>query len=697
MVALVATAAKAVGGYVFGLTGSPLAGVIASSAVVGTAYIGVQLGLNAISQAQLPDPEVGKLSLKQPRPYRKVAMGLPSRFGGAYMHWEAVDSTFGIVIALHDGRLASISDVYLHDDLVTLDGSGWVQEGADGRYGTGDLVQIKTRLGLATETHYSEMTSKFSATWPTAARGDGIASLMMLATHRSRESFPKHFPNGEPIPSVVGQGVCYDWRDLGQDRDDETTWGPCANPIVWLVHHEWFRCGMSWDRCIAPVLDDLTAEADYCDDLVDKVGGTEARYEFGGNYPANVQPQVRRQAMLAACDGWMSTDAKGRLVIKAGRYVEPTYTLTGDHIVGYEWAAGQTEETRVNKLIVSYLDPSLDYTETEADPWVDQDDLDAGAVERDETLQLQWVQSRSQARRLAKRKMSRLKAARRGQIVTDLSGLNGWGQRYIRVQNPELSSMADVVCEVMGAEFDPMSGTCVFDVILADEAIDEWDPDTEEGNAAGGATRPPPVALQTPEIVNITPTFVEGSARLVIDATGPARPDLTWFYRWRETGGTTWVEGSTTDVDDGSAITLETALVPVDTDLDVQVAYLTGAGRQSDWSATETVSTSTAALAPGTPTGLTAYADDDSPPDIVVSCSAPTSANVADVLFYLGGSTDDFEDAVAQTPAQSASPGELVSQRVTDPASGTYRLWAVARNVSAVASSPAGPVEVVIP
>lgn len=558
----------------------------------------ITVGLGAVARAQMPDTETGKQSIRQPRPERRIYMGGTSRGGGAYMLRETNGSTLAVVLALSDGRLSSVSAIYLNDDTAVLDGSGWVQQGADGRYGTGDLVQIKTRLGVPTETHYSELTAKFAALWPTTARGDGIGSLMMLATHRSKESFPKHFPNGEIIPTVAAQGVCYDWRQDttaggsgSQRRADESTWGPSANPVVWLVHHEWFRCGRSWDRCIAPVLSDLTAEADYCDASVAKIGGTEARYAFGGNYFAATQPQTRREAMLAACDGWLSTNGQGHLILKVGRYVAPTFTLTGDHIHGYDWSAFSPDEEHVNKLAITYTDPSKDYTETEADPWVDEDDVTATGAERSEQLQLQWVQSHSQARRLAKRKMARLLAGRRGQIVTGVHGLNAFGHRYIRVQNDELISMADVVVEVMGIEFDPMSATVVLDVILADTAIDEWNPATEEGNAPSGAERPDPEALTAPTISAVTPFYEVGGARLAISGGGPDRDDLTWFARWRVTGSTSWVEGQFTDTAAGSPVALDTGFVTDQADLDVQIAYQTGGGTLSPWSATATTTT----------------------------------------------------------------------------------------------------------
>jgi hypothetical protein len=665
-------------------------------------YLGVSVGLNAVMQAQLPDPEVGKISRRQSRPPRFFAMGLPSRMGGAYMHWETSGATLGAVIAIHDGRLNSISAIYLNDDFVTLDGSGWVQEGDDGRYGAGDLVQIKTRLGIPTETHYSEMTAKFSGSWPTTCRGDGIASLMMLATHRSRESFPKHFPNGEPIPSIVGQAVCYDWRQDttaggsgSQRRNDQSTWGPSGNPIVWLVHHEWHRLGRSWDRCIAPGLADLTEEANYCDASVAKVGGTEPRYQFGGNCPTSLEPQSRRDAMLAACDGWMSTNAKGHLVIKAGRYVAPTLTITGDHITAYEWSSLAAEESRVNKLVVSYLDASRDYTETEADPWLDTTDIAAGGFERPENLQLLWVQSRSQARRLAKRKMSRLASLRRGQIVTGLYGLNAFGHRYIRIQNAELTSMADVVVEVMAIEFDPMSATVVLDVILADTGIDAWNPATEEGSAVSGAERPALEALATPTIDTVAAFFEDAGSgagvRLEIDGDGPDREDLTWFARWRVNGAISWVEAQFTDAASGSPVLLTTGFVTAEETLDVQIAYQTGGGTLSDWSATETVDTSTAALPPAMPTGLSAVDNGTTPDGATVQWS--NGSGVTHARVYIGGASDAFP-GTGNSGDLAATPGTTQTHNYVA-AAGSYRIWVTNKN-AAGESDPAGPVTVTV-
>lgn len=490
-------------------TAATIANIAYITAYAATAFAlnaAVVAGLNAIVQSSLPDPENQKVTRKQSRPLRAYLLGGASRFSGAYMLREATGTRLGVVLALAEGRLHDISQVYLNDDLVTLGGSGatsrsgWVQEGEAGAYGTGDLVRIETRLGEPTETHYSFLTPDFASVWPTTARGDGVASLMMWCDHRSRESQGKLYPNGEPIPSVVGRAACYDWRqdstvDGGagaQRRADPATWGPSANPVVWAVFIEWHRLGRSWDRCIAPVLAELTEEADYCDEPVATTTGSEPRYACAGNYFSNTEPDAIRAALMATMDGWLSTDGKGRLVIKAGRYVEPDFTLTAEHIETYNWRAFQRDEEACNELIVSYVSADHDYTLVEAEAWRDEAAITAMGRLRSESLQLNWVGSPSQARRLAKRKMSRLNAPRRGQVRSGIYGLNGLGKRYIRVQNAELPSMADAVLEVMNVEIDFGRSQVVFDVILADVDIDDWDPETEEGESPGDIVVPDP-------------------------------------------------------------------------------------------------------------------------------------------------------------------------------------------------------------
>lgn len=489
-------AAAAFANWAFAATGLAY-GTAAHAIVTATLYYGAQaalytavsMGLSAIAQAQAPDPEGQKVTRKQARPIRVHAVGGPSRMSGAYMLREATGNKYGAVLAVCEGRLAAVTAVYEHDNKITRNSDGWVQGMAGEQFGSGDLLRVQTRLGNPTETHYSMLTPNFGSYWPTSARGDGVASIGIFAQHRSRESFARHFPNGEPSVSIVAAAVCYDWRDGTQSRTDPSTWKATSNPVVWLVFVEWHRHGRRWERSIAPVLDLLTVEANYCDATVTRNGVTEARYRCAGNYPVNTEPQAVREALLATFDGWMSLDGRGRLIIKAGRYIEPTFVLTAEHIQGYSWRAFQTDEEACNALVVSFVDPLKDYTEVEAGTLFDQDDIDArNGVERSEALQLPWCPSATQSMELARRKMTRLTAERRGQVRASVYGLNGLGERFIRVQNPELQSMADVVVEITNVELDLANAQVVFDVILADTTIDAGEAPSP---GVPGVIRPP--------------------------------------------------------------------------------------------------------------------------------------------------------------------------------------------------------------
>lgn len=461
-------------------------------------------------RSKAPKADSGQVPLKQAVPPCVILVGGFSRVAGAYSYWKVADNCFAAVYLLNDGRVEfDTNPCYISDDRVSLNGDpfdgtgsddGWVTAVINTAGGTGttndgryvdERCRVNMRRGLATEIAYNRMVEFFGPSasfgtteYTTSCRGDGTASAMVQHfSPTDSQFFRAAFPNGRPTESFVCKPVMYDWRadstaggSGSQRRDDESTWQPSDNPVVNLVHLEWFRWDRNWDRCIAPVLDALTDEADYCDGTVTlHAGGSEKRYRVAGWYYSDTVRSEIRQKILDAMDGFYSVTGLGRLIIKAGRYVEPTFVITSDHIEGFSWTRGQDASTAVNELSITFTSPANDYTEQNCDPWIVGD---GGQVQ---SLDLSWVPSFTQARRLAKRRMARLNPVRSGQIRTGPFGLNGLGERFIRVQNPRRDSLADVACEVTNAEFDPISGQFIFDVIQADTEIDDWDPATEEG------------------------------------------------------------------------------------------------------------------------------------------------------------------------------------------------------------------------
>jgi hypothetical protein len=557
-------------------------------------------------------------------------------------------------------------------------------------------VRIFSRLGLDTETSYTtdDAFTDVPGVWTSAHRGDGIASLFMRATSVEQKDMPKQFPNSRPAPSVTARCLLvHDWRDVGQDPETPSTWDCSFNPFVQLAdfltsdHH-----GMALDRAtrIAPNIDEWTLAADDCDDAIAlKAGGTEPRYQSHGPFDSTTPPSDVIGRLLESCDGWLTVRGDGTLAPSAGVYRAPTVTFTDAHITDYSLQRFIEDEERVDGLIVSFTSPDHDFREVQTDPWGD----DTSA--RTESLSLLWVQNNGQARRLAKRRFARKTAEARGTFKTNLYGLRGLGERYIRLQISDLTILNDVVVEVLNVSLDIEAMTLTYSFIIADTAIDSWNPATEEGD---GPTDEDPVyveALAAPVIDDVTPFFESaGTAgdgvRLTVEVTGPDRGDLTWFVGWRvKTIGVSWSEAAYSDIDPEAAVVLQTGFVTADTVIEVRCAYSTGSGDLSPWSDVFEVSTSTGSVAPSAPTELAAVAG-SSPGDVDVTWRNPTSSNFDHARVWRAADPGAFGTATDISGERPGAAGALDSFTDT-PGAGTWRYWVTAENAADTASSPAGP------
>lgn len=672
-----------------------------------------QLAINAIDSLFAPKQKLSSQSypsqLSTSPAY--IMIGGYSRISGLTVFKGSETNAFGTIQAIHDGRVEPINKWYLNENNVTVSSDDYrvtaVYNGTDavtdGRYtdDPGQRVNLQYRVGDATETAYPDIVASYPDVWTTDHRGDGTASVSMQCFAPAAKFMSAIFPVGIPSLTVVTRPTdVYDWRQDStaggsgsQRRNDPSSWGASSNPVVNRVHHEWFRWGKSWDRCIAPVLSDLTAEADICDEAVSlEAGGTEARYSCAGWYTADTSRDDIRKKFDATMDGWSTTDGQGRLVIRCGHYDDPTFVLTGQYIESYTWSRGQAYENKVDRLEITFMDPGSDYNQVQCDPWIIDD-----TGNRSAPLDLEWCPSFTQARRLAKRAAARSNPAFSGTIRTGPIGLDALGQRYIRVQNPIEATMADVVCEVTHAEFDPVSGQFVFEVISADPNIDAWNPATEEGSPISTVGRVVGDALSTPTITDATAFYediADGStgARITIDASGPSRGDLTWFYRWKVSSATTWNEVTT--LISGSAPNIVTDFVPVNSSIDVQVEYHTANGSPSGWSSTTTVSTSTSAIAPASPTSLTL--DGSVAGQVTATWHNPASGNFYASRLWVNTHGSSFGTATDVTSARTASANSTDSYTNTGMSPGSYDFWVTAENSSGSRSAPTGPVTVTV-
>lgn len=575
--------------------------------------IAANIAINAITRAlsgNPPGPEQSKAPIKQPIPPVRVGFGL-DRMSGPYLLWTTVGQYTLDVVAVARGASEPLG-FYLNDDYLplttsgaplTVNPSGAVVGGPDGRYGGGN-VEIYVNPGEDPATAFARVVALSGGLWTTNHRADGVTTVALICKGVKADDLNKVYPNYAPDISVVGRwSRVYDWRadstaggDGPQRRDDESTWEWSQNAVVCFVHDEWFNRGQDWDYRFAPALETWTVAADVADEAVPlKAGGTEPRYAVSGWYELNNPPKELRARWLECFDGMMIERGDGAFVGIAGKYVEPEIILDEDRILECGWRRSKRSEDFANKLVVAFKSADHGYTMVEADPWLDPEDIAARGFEKAAPFERQWVTSNGQARRLAKRGMSRLKATYQGFVVVTLSDDGEELEtRYLRLRNRSgPPSMFDVVVEVVGITLDLTKRRVRFDVIAADPNIDAWNPATEEGNAPDVAPQPPPQIIAVPVVEDSEITFTGGTPRARIVVTDPERDDYGYVLRWRQSSGdTSNVIEYPVPTDLGATVELITSSLPQDTTILVAVAFMSAGGVIGEFSDDVTLSTS---------------------------------------------------------------------------------------------------------
>jgi hypothetical protein len=487
------------------LAGTTIGGIGIATAVGSAAILGASIGLQYALRPNapgLPPPESGSQPIKQAIPPRIRGYGL-NRLAGYYMLFEAVP-TLGRgppansydVMAFHSGRIGSVVGFYLHDDpvLTTSDishgGVGIIANTyADSRYS--GYVVIEVALGSSPQSASSLITSDpaISSIWTSAFQGNGIAwaAMKCIGAHDA-PTFTTAFPHQLPVLSVLAKcSVIWDPRDPAQIPGDQSTWQVSYNPVIQLIDYLTRAdggVGLDYDTIIAPNLAAWLAEADLCDELVPTATGTEPRYASNGWFQFDNAPADVIGGILSTCDGWLAESGDGALSITVGVYRAPTDPpLTEKHIFGFALNYGQTDEQTINELDISFIDPASKYVSVQTDPWRDEAAISLTGVLRTQALDLKWVQSNSQARRLADRAMQRLNPAMTGSFTTSLYGLRYLGKRWVPIQYPFVSGLQNSVVEIQSAEVDLMAGNIVWNFNLIGSNIESYNPSTDQGAA----------------------------------------------------------------------------------------------------------------------------------------------------------------------------------------------------------------------
>jgi hypothetical protein len=582
--------------------------------------------------------------------------------------------------------------LYLNDDPVTLTGNT-VNTGTDKRYQDG-AINLYWTDGSAVGTAFAAIVALLSGIWTNNHRGDGVVMLAQTAKPVKSKKFLETYPNQVPTPSMVAQWqICPDPH--AEDPSDPSGWTWTENPIRQLMHYMLVREGVDYATKIAPTIEYFQAAADVCDAArALKAGGSEPRYRSWVSHKHTDSFASVKASILETCDGWIAPRSDGALVVYAGEYIAPTVTIGPDEIVSFEWAGvGVDDDAAVNEIVCSYISADHDYNTVETEAWRDEADISARGAVLSESFEPQ-VPSWAQVHALAKRTMGRRNALYRGSVTTNIRGRIVRGHRYITLNLIDAgTTFYSGPAEITAITRNISTGGVTFDWVAADPNIDAWNPPTEEGSPAAKGDRVASEPVSTPEITSAMPVLAAdgASAQVSVEVDAPDRDDLTWYGRWKLSSASVWNEQEYSDIDGSASVELVIGLVPVDASVDVAVAYQLGDGRVSDWSTAETVSTSTAGLAPSPNTAFNATGGSG---DITGGWSNSAASNFGHSELWAGPDADfgnasqlggDFTGAagVAETFDESLSAG-------------THFVWSMAVNASGTAYSLVGPIEVTV-
>jgi hypothetical protein len=236
------------------------------------------------------------------------------RVGGARIYDEATGQNnkyLHRIVAVAGHEIQSFDEIYINDEVVTLDGSGNVTSPSkyDGK------VRIKLHLGSPNQTADTFLVSE-SAHWTTEHRLRGIAYMYI------RLAFDADvFPNGIPeITATISGKKVYD------PRTSTTAWSD--NPALCLRDYLTSSYGIAEDT--ANIDDTLViAAANVCDQTNTDAGTT--RYTCNGAFTTASTPYDMINGILTSMDGslWY---AQGSWRMKPAYWTAPVLDLNEDDL-----------------------------------------------------------------------------------------------------------------------------------------------------------------------------------------------------------------------------------------------------------------------------------------------------------------------------------------------------------------------------
>jgi hypothetical protein len=453
-VATVLGEGAAIGGLSLGTTWGALAG----SALLTAGSIGAQLAFSRKNQNKRGDPQLTAITIKQPIPVRTRAYGI-CKLSGPLFYEDAIPVQyqpliFGIIHC--EGPVEQYVQYFLNDSATAVSGApNTPVAGVNLALPWGTLITLEGMIGTDSQVVNSILSTYRSFTGTLNGLAYSVA-LLNQPPGRPDKYFQYFYPNGVPtVKAIIKTSLVYDPRDGSQVWNTPSTWKFSRNPALHIMDFLTFyrvdasgrhiprgmglprsRINIASFTAFANICDETMHSAYTINDADGSVSNTprdEPRYQCDGAYHLDEVPTDVLNRLLATCDGTLYTLPDGTVGIRGGKWQEPTVLINDDMIISSRFEHGRGKQEKFNRLKISIVATNLDYQLVDGTPYDnDADILDSGVLSAD--LSLPYVQSYSQARRLAKISMAKENPEwSYPTLVCTLAALNAIGEETVHV------------------------------------------------------------------------------------------------------------------------------------------------------------------------------------------------------------------------------------------------------------------------
>ena len=498
----------------------------------------VAAGLSMLSQ-RLLKPKIPDLSAMGNRStYVRQAISETDivygtvRQSGPVVYIESTDNDkyLHMVIALAGHEVESIDQIYIYDELLTLDDDGLCT--APSKYA--GLVRVKKHTGSPDQDADADLVAESNGKWTNAHRLRGVAYIYARLEFDS-DSFPSGIPN---ISTIVSGKKLYD------PRTDTTVFS--SNPA--LVVRDYLTNSDYGLGATDAEIDDQSFKdaADICDESVSlSGGGAEDRYTANGVISTSASPQTNLEQILTALAGSVYY-VGGTWSIKPATHYQSAMTLTEDDLRGsVDIQTRHSRRDNFNGVKGIFIDPEASWQPTDF-PAVISDFYKGvdGGIQSLVDVDLPMTTSSATAQRIAKVQLLRQRQQLAMTLPCSLKPMSINAGDVIKFTSTQFG-FDEKEFEVIGWTFNTNVESMGVDLNLRETSSTIYDWDAEERELEQDNTNlPDPFTAATVGVVvtDDLRTFNEDvTTFLIVDVTASNQFSTSFEVEARKSGATNWV------------------------------------------------------------------------------------------------------------------------------------------------------------